>query len=169
MGGQGCAARGHGYGPCVVRRVRYVVPFQVVPEGVGEEPEEAGVAGRGGGGGWGRGPLAVLGVEVPAVGAVGEAVRGSQADPVVLFVHISPLYHLLQPCKALYMASIDPKTMKRSGFWLEKCDFPKVCACQSGFFLVSSKVLISGTRSCFNFASNYEKLAIFSCARRSGI
>ena len=37
----------------------------------------------GGGCGWGRGPLAVAGVEVPAVGAVGEAVRGSQADPVV--------------------------------------------------------------------------------------
>ena len=82
MGGQGCAARGHGYGPCVVRRIRHVVPSQVVPEGVGEEPEEAGVAGWGGCG-WGRGPLAVVGVEVPAVGAVGEAVRGSQADPVV--------------------------------------------------------------------------------------
>ena len=36
-----------------------------------------------GGCGWGRGPRAVGGVEVPAVGAVGEAVRGSQADPVV--------------------------------------------------------------------------------------
>ena len=83
MGGQGCAARGHGYGACVVRRVRHVVPSQVVPEGVGEEPEEAGVAGGGGGCGWGRGPLAVVGVEVSAVGAVGEAVRGSQADPVV--------------------------------------------------------------------------------------
>ena len=47
-GGQACAARGHGYGPCVVRRVRHVVPTQVVPEGVGEEPEEAGVAGGGG-------------------------------------------------------------------------------------------------------------------------
>ena len=78
MGGQGCAARGHGYGPCVVRRVRHVVPSQVVPEGVGEEPEEAGVTGGGG-----CGPLAVAGVEVPAVGAVGEAVPGSQADPVV--------------------------------------------------------------------------------------
>ena len=75
MGGQGCAACGHGYGPCVVRRVRHVVPSQVVPEGVGEWPEEAGVAG-GGGCGWCRGPLAV-------VGAVGEAVRGSQADPAV--------------------------------------------------------------------------------------
>ena len=83
MGGQGCAARGHGYGSCVVRRVRHVVPSQVVPEGVGEWPEEAGVAGGGGGCGWGRGPLAVVGVEVRAVGAVGEAVRGSQADPVV--------------------------------------------------------------------------------------
>ena len=82
MGGQGCAARGHGYGPCVVRRFRHVVPSQVVLEGVGEWPEEAGVAG-GGGCGWGRGPLAVVGVEVPAVGAVGEAVRGSQAHPVV--------------------------------------------------------------------------------------
>ena len=37
----------------------------------------------GGGCGWGRGPLAVVAVEVPAVGAVGEAVCGSQADPVV--------------------------------------------------------------------------------------
>ena len=82
MGGQGCAARGHGYGPCVVRRVRHVVPSQVVPEVVGEEPEEAGVPG-GGGCGLGRGPLAPAGVEVPAVGAVGEAVRGSWADPVV--------------------------------------------------------------------------------------
>ena len=33
MGGQGCAARGHGYGPCVVRRLRHVVPSQVVTEG----------------------------------------------------------------------------------------------------------------------------------------
>ena len=82
MGGQGCAARGHGYGPRVVRRVRHVVPSQVVPEGVHEWPEEAGVAGEGGCG-WGLGPLAVVGVEVPAVAAVGEAVRGSQADPVV--------------------------------------------------------------------------------------
>ena len=82
FGGQGCAARGHSYGPCVVRRVCHVVPSQVVPEGVGEWPEEAGVAG-GGGCGWGRGLLAVVGVEVPAVGAVGEAVRCHQADPVV--------------------------------------------------------------------------------------
>ena len=37
----------------------------------------------GGGCGWGRGPLAVAGVEVPPVRAAGEAVRGSQADPVV--------------------------------------------------------------------------------------
>ena len=66
----------------MVRRVRHVVPSQVVPEGVGEWLKEAEVAG-GGGCGWGRGPLPVVGVEVPAVGAVGEAVRGSQADPVV--------------------------------------------------------------------------------------
>ena len=39
------------------------------------------LAGRGCG--WGRGPLAVVGVRVPALGAVGEAMRGSQADPVV--------------------------------------------------------------------------------------
>ena len=84
MGGQGCAARGHGYCPCVVRRVRHGVPSQAVLEGVGEEPEEAGGAGGGGGGcGWGRGSLAVVGVEVAAAGAVGEAVRGSGADPVV--------------------------------------------------------------------------------------
>ena len=37
----------------------------------------------GGGCGWGRGPFALAGVEVPASGAAGEAVRGSQADPVV--------------------------------------------------------------------------------------
>ena len=66
----------------MVRRVRHVVPSQVVPEGVGEWPENPGVAG-GGGCGWGRGPLAMVGFEVPAVGAVGEAVGGSQADPVV--------------------------------------------------------------------------------------
>ena len=66
----------------MVRCVRHIVPSQVVPEGVGEWPEEAGVAG-GGACGWGRGPLAVVGVEVSGVGAVGEAVRGSQADQVV--------------------------------------------------------------------------------------
>ena len=33
--------------------------------------------------GWGRGRLAVLGVQVPRVGTVGEAVRGSLVDPVV--------------------------------------------------------------------------------------
>ena len=36
-----------------------------------------------GGGGRGHGPCAVVGVEVPTVGAVGEALCGSQADPVV--------------------------------------------------------------------------------------
>ena len=37
----------------------------------------------GGGCGWGRGPRAVVGVKLPTVGAVGEAVRVSQTDPVV--------------------------------------------------------------------------------------
>ena len=37
----------------------------------------------GGGCGWGRGPCAVVGVGVPAVGTVGEALCGSQADPVI--------------------------------------------------------------------------------------
>ena len=82
VGGQGCAARSDGYGPRGVRCVRHVVPSQVVPEGVGEWPEEAGVAGRGSRD-WGCGPRAVVGVEVPAVGVVGEAVCISQADPVV--------------------------------------------------------------------------------------
>ena len=59
------------------------------------------------------------------------------------------------------MASIDPKTMKKSGFWLQKCEFLKICACQSGFFWVSNKVLISGTRSCLYFASNCEKSGLF--------
>ena len=70
------------------------------------------------------------------------------------------------------MASIDPKTMKKSGFWLEKCEFLKICACQSASFYVSSKVLISSTRSCLYFAStakNVDFLAIFYCAQRSGI
>ena len=48
VGGQGCVTRGHGYGPRVVRCVRHVVPSQVVPEGVSEWPEEAGLAGGGG-------------------------------------------------------------------------------------------------------------------------
>ena len=74
VGGQRCAARGHGYGPRVVRRVCHVVLSQVVPDGIGEWPEETGVAG---GGGVRLGPRAVLRVEVPAVGAVGEAVCGS--------------------------------------------------------------------------------------------
>ena len=59
MVGQGCAARGHGFGPCMVRRVRHVVPSQVVPQGVAEEPKEAGVAG---GGGVRLGPRAARGV-----------------------------------------------------------------------------------------------------------
>ena len=63
VGGQGCAARGHGYGPHVVCCLRYVVPSRVVPEGIGEWLKEARMAGRGvrlgpraAGGGVGRGP-----------------------------------------------------------------------------------------------------------------
>ena len=82
VGGQGCADCGHGYGPRVVRCVGHVVPSQVVPEGVGEWAEEAGVAGAGGHS-WGCRPCAVVRVEVPAVGAVGQAVCGSQSDQVV--------------------------------------------------------------------------------------
>ena len=46
-------------------------------------PKKLGWLAGGGGCGWGRGPHAVAAVEVPAVGAVGEAVCGTQADPVV--------------------------------------------------------------------------------------
>ena len=46
--GQGCVARGHGDGPCVVRWICRGMPSQVVPESVGEWPEEAWQAGRGG-------------------------------------------------------------------------------------------------------------------------
>ena len=74
MEGQGCVGSGHGNGPGMVRRVRPVMPSQVVPEGVAEWPEEAGVPG--GGGVWGCRLRAVVGVGVPAVGAVGEAVCG---------------------------------------------------------------------------------------------
>ena len=63
------------YGPRVVRCIRHVVPSQLVSEGVREWPEGAGVAG-GEECGCGCGPRAVVGVEVPAVGAVGEAVCG---------------------------------------------------------------------------------------------
>ena len=60
------------------------------------------------------------------------------------------------------MASIDPRTMKQSGFWLEKCEIPKICAYHSGVFQVSSKVLISGRRSCLHFVSNCaRKFALF--------
>ena len=62
--GQGCAARGHGYGPHVVRCVRHVVIPQLVPGGVGDWPKEAGVAG-GGGSGCGRGPCAVVRLRSP--------------------------------------------------------------------------------------------------------
>ena len=70
VGGQGCAAPGHGYGARVFCCNCHVVPSQVVPEGVREWPEEAEVAGGGGGGSWGGGPRAVVGVEVSSVGAV---------------------------------------------------------------------------------------------------
>ena len=46
-------------------------------------PKRLGWLAGGGGCGRGRRPLVLVGVEFPAVGAVGEAVRGSQADPVV--------------------------------------------------------------------------------------
>ena len=46
--GQGCAARGHGYGPRVVRCVPHVVPSQVVPEGVCEGPKKLGWLAGGG-------------------------------------------------------------------------------------------------------------------------
>ena len=69
MEGQGCVARGGGNGPRMVRWLRRIMPSQVVPEGVGEWLEEAGVVG---GGGCGRGCRlrAVVGGEVPAVEAV---------------------------------------------------------------------------------------------------
>ena len=79
--GQVYAARGHGCGPRVVYGVRHVVPPQPVLEGVGEWPEEARVAGGGGRGGACR-PRAVVGVAVPPVRTVGEALC-SRADPVV--------------------------------------------------------------------------------------
>ena len=71
------------------------------------------------------------------------------------------------------MASIDPKTMKKSGFWLEKCEFPKICACQSGWFLGQHQGIDLGDTLmpllCFQLRKKVDFLAIFYCARRSGI
>ena len=71
------------------------------------------------------------------------------------------------------MASIDPRTMKQSGFWLEKCEFLKVCACQSGFFLGRQQGIdLRNTLMpllCFQLYKKVDLLAIFYCARRSGI
>ena len=71
------------------------------------------------------------------------------------------------------MASIDPKTMKKSGFWLEKFEFLKICACQSGFFLGQQQGIHLGDTLmpllCFQLRKKVDFLAIFYCARRSGI
>ena len=71
------------------------------------------------------------------------------------------------------MASIDPKTMKKSGFWLEKCEFLKICACQSKFFLGQQQGIdVVDTLMpllCFQLRKKVVFLAIFYCARRSGI
>ena len=70
----------------MVPYVRHVVPSQVVPEGVGEWLEEAGVAG-GGGRGWGCGPSALVGIQRPAVGAVGHALCSPQGQSACLGSH----------------------------------------------------------------------------------
>ena len=76
MGGRGCAARGHGYGPCVAASSAAYYPPRWSRRVSLSGPKKLGRL-AGGGCGWGRGPLAVVGVEVPAVGAVGGAVCGS--------------------------------------------------------------------------------------------
>ena len=62
------------------------------------------------------------------------------------------------------MASIDPKTMKKSGFWLEKCEFLKVCACQSGIYLGQQQGIDLGDTLmpllCFQLRNKVNLLAI---------
>ena len=71
------------------------------------------------------------------------------------------------------MASIDPRTMKQSGFWLEKWEFLKVCACQSGFLLRQQQGIDLGNTvmplRCFQLCKKVDFLAVFYCAPRSGI
>ena len=65
----------------MVRWVRRGITSQVVPEAVGEGPEEAGVAGLGSSG-RGRGLRAVLEVEFRTVGEADKAVCDPYADQV---------------------------------------------------------------------------------------
>ena len=71
------------------------------------------------------------------------------------------------------MPPIDPKTMKRSGLWLEECEFLKIGACQSGFFSGQQQGIDLGDTLmpllCFQLRKKVDFLAIFYCARRSGI
>ena len=71
------------------------------------------------------------------------------------------------------MASIDPKTMKKSGFWLEKCECLKIGACQSGIFIGEQQGIDLGDTlmllRCFQLRKKVDFLAIFYCAQRSGI
>ena len=71
------------------------------------------------------------------------------------------------------MSSIDPKTIEKSGLRLEKCEFLKICACRSGFFLGQQQGFDLGETLmpllCFQLRKKVEFLAIFYCERRSGI
>ena len=71
------------------------------------------------------------------------------------------------------MASIDPKTMKKSGPWLEKCQFLEICACQSGFSLGQQHRIDLGDTLmpllCFQLRKKVNFLAILYCAGRLGI
>ena len=71
------------------------------------------------------------------------------------------------------MAPIDPKTMKKSGCWLEKCVFLKIRACQSGGFLGQQQGIdLEDTLMpslCFQLRKKVDFLVIFYFARLSGI
>ena len=92
VGGQGCAAGGHGYGPRMVGCVRHVVSSEVVPAGVGEWPEEAGVAAGGGGAPGAAGRVRWWGLRSPLWGRWLRRCAAAREDQVVSVAGLGRLW-----------------------------------------------------------------------------